>query len=254
MELAIQIASYSAAVAALVLGIIAIVLSLYFYRRNRELYDSLNKAVSGIESSTKVTEVVSKDMIGSVVQVLRESVTSGARGHIESLRGTVMQRSAAGLEEALKGLPDAERSRAREAVFAEIDSFLGTLKDRVSSQFSPPRDSTTAGSTETIPTRSQPIPGSISYDWMPFVRRIRDLQAENRFLSVKMLREKVFQNEPELQEALQIAIDRKMLSTHYVDNPKNPQFPTLACQLSLEHPAVREIIRAIGEKPAGTRY
>jgi hypothetical protein len=247
METAIQVVGFIVAVAALVLGVVAIWLSLYFYRRSNDLYNSLNNIISRIEASTKVTEVASKDMIRPIIQTVQEVFRSGARGHIESLRPTIIQRSAAGLNEALKGLPEPEKRKAREAVYAEIDSFLGTLKDQISLEFLPTRNLDTI-KMETIPTESKPIPGSISYDWIPFIRRIRDLQAEHRFLSVKMLREKVFGDEPDSQEALQIAIDRKMLSTYYIDNPKNPQFPTLACELNREHPVIKEIIQAIGEK------
>jgi len=248
METAIEVVGFVVAVAALVLGVVAIWLSLYFYRRSNDLYNSLNNIISRIEASTKVTEVASKDMIRPIIQTVQEVFRSGARGHIESLRPSIIQRSAAGLNEALKGLPEPEKSKAREAVYAEIDAFIGTLKDQISLEFLPIRNLDTTKPTETTPAESKPIPGSISYDWLPFIRRIRDLRAEHRFLSVKMLREKAFGNEPESQEALQIAIDREMLSTYYIDNPKNPQFPTLACELNSEHPIVREIIQAIGEK------
>jgi hypothetical protein len=248
MESAIQIASLVATVVALALSIIAIWLSLYFYRRSNELHNSLNGVITRIEASTKVTEVASKDMILPIVQTVQEVLRSSLPGHIESLRPTIMQRSAAGIDEALKGLPEEQRTKIREAVYAQIDSFLGTLKDQVSLEFSPTGAPGMTKAGATIPSTSKPIPGSISYDWVPFIRRIRDLQAGNRFLSVKHLRETVFKGEPDSQEALQIAIDRKMLSTYYQDNPKNPQFPTLACKLNSEHPLVREILQAVGSK------
>jgi hypothetical protein len=248
MESAIQIACFAATVVALVLSIVAIWLSLYFYRRSNEVYNSLSGVVSRIEASTKVTEVASKDMILPIVQTVQEVFRSSARGHIDSLRPAIIQRSAAGIDEALKELSEPERTKIREAVYAEIDSFLGTLKYQMSSEFSPIGNLDTIRSSVTIPTTSKPIPGSISYDWVPFIRRIRDLQAGNRFLSVKHLRETVFKNEPDSQEALQVAIDKEMLSTYYHDNPKNPQFPTLACKLNSEHPVIREIIQAIGSR------
>lgn len=249
MDTIIQVASLISAVAALILGVVAIWLALYFYRRSNDLYNSLNSIISRIEASTKITEVASKDIIRPIIQTLQEVYQSSTRGHIESLRPIIIQRSAASLDEALKDLPEPEKSRAREAVYAEIDAFLGTLKEQIGLEISPIRNLSTTMPVEVIPAESRPIPGSISYNWMPFIRRIRDLQARNRFLSVRMLREKAFGDEPDSQEALQIAIDRKMLSTHYVDNPKNPQFPTLACKLNSEHPVVKEILKAIGEKP-----
>lgn len=249
METIIQTASLISAVAALILGVVAIWLALYFYRRSNDLYNSLNSIISRIEASTKITEVASKDIIRPIIQTLQEVYQSSARGQIESLRPTVIQRSAASLDEALKDLPEPEKSRAREAVYAEIDAFLGTLKDQIGLEISPMRNFSTTAPADVMPVESRAIPGSPAYNWMPFVRRIRDLQAHNRFLSVRMLREKAFGDEPESQEALQVAIDRKMLSTYYVDNPKNPQFPTLACRLNAEHPVVKEILEAIGEAP-----
>ncbi len=246
MDTAIQIASYFLAVAALVLGVVAIWLSLYFYRRSNDLYNSLNDIISRIEASTKVTEVASKDIIRPIIQTLQEVYKSTARGHIDSMRPTIIQRSAASLDEALKELPGPEKSKVREAVYAEIDSFLGTLKEQLSLELSPSETLSQMRSLEAATTESNPIPGSISFSWIPFIRRIRDLQTTNRFLSVKMVREKVFEDQPEAQETLQIAIDRKMLLTYYVDNPKNPRFPTLACELNPEHVVVKEILQAIG--------
>src|SRR4030042_2046143 len=137
MDTAIQITSFFLAIAALVLGIVAIWLSLYFYRRSNDLFNSLGSIISRIEASTKVTEVASKDIIRPIIQTVQEMVQNAMRGQIDSLRPTIIQRSAANLDEALKGLPESERRKAREAVFSELDSFLGTLKQQIKSEISP---------------------------------------------------------------------------------------------------------------------
>jgi len=247
VETAIQIVSLVAALFAIALAVIVLWLSLYFYRRNNELYTSLSDMLSRVEASSKVTEVASKDIIKPIVEIVQEMVQDSARGRIDSLRPMIIQRSAAGLDEVLKELPESEKHKVREAVYKEIDSFLGTLGWQLGTGLK----ETITPTAEAVPSKFVPIPGSALYDWVLFVRRIRDLEAHNKFLSVKMLREKAFAREPETQEALQIAIDREMLLTYYVDNPKNPRFPTLACKLNREHPVARDILQAIGEAVEG---
>lgn len=247
METGIQIVSLVAALFAIALAVIVLWLSLYFYRRNNELYTSLSDMLSRVEASSKVAEVASKDIIKPIVEVVQEIFQGSARGRIDSLRPMFMQRSSAKLEEVLKELPESEKRKAREAIYNEIDSFLGTIRQQLGAGLLVSQSEMAAPAAESIPSKLVPIPGSVSYDWMPFIRRIRDFEAGHRFLSVKWLRETKFANEREMQDTLQIAIDREMLVTYYVDNPKNPVFPTLACRLNREHPVVRETLQAIGE-------
>lgn len=84
-----------------------------------------------------------------------------------------------------------------------------------------------------------PVPGTTSYNWIPFIQRMRALETSKKYLSVKWLREKVFSEDPEAQEALQVAIDTKMLLTYYRKNPKNPKFPTLCCKMDWDHPMLQ---------------
>ena len=184
METAIQVASIFGAVATIILGVIAIWLSLYFYRRNNDLYNSFTNIISRIEASSKVTEEMSKGVVQPLVTNM-----------IDSLRSTVVQRSAASLDEVLKGLPEEQKRKAREAIYKEFNAFIGTLKEKIGVRPLAPKEESIAPVAERIQEKLHTIPGSKLYDWMPFIRRIRDLEATHRFLSVKWLRETKFSRE-----------------------------------------------------------
>lgn len=93
------------------------------------------------------------------------------------------------------------------------------------------------------------LPGSPSYNWIPFMRKIRDLENSHKFLSIKWLREKRFSSDTESQEALQVAIDKSMLSIYYQDNPKKPKYPTQCCRLNKDHQLVKGTLQAIEKSP-----
>lgn len=77
-------------------------------------------------------------------------------------------------------------------------------------------------------------------DFAPFVKRMMDLEATNKFTSVKRLkRELVGQG---IEDCLQTAIETGILLTYYVNNYRNPKFPTLACRLNRGHSFVRDIL------------
>jgi len=83
---------------------------------------------------------------------------------------------------------------------------------------------------------------SAIYDLAPFLRRIRDLEKEHRFLSVKWLREKKYGNNPEAQEALQICLDKGYLKTYRQKNPRHPNRPVLSCKLNRENNDLKKIL------------
>lgn len=90
--------------------------------------------------------------------------------------------------------------------------------------------------------RARAAPSSIGYDWGPFVRRIAELEGQHRFLSVKWLNEKRLVGNPDMQEALQVALTNGILESYYVDNPKNKEFPVHACRLNPTDPIVSRIL------------
>ncbi|MBI4288995.1 MAG: hypothetical protein HY671_11275 [Chloroflexi bacterium] len=242
----IQVAGLVGSLATIILGVIAIWLSLYFYRRSNELYTALTSMISRVESSSRVTEVATKDIIQPIVATVQRMFQGDAREHVEILRPALMQRFAASLEEALSELPEGKKQRARTAIYKEIDAFLGTLKQKIGMPPLEVKSDGAAGIDEQTAETLKPIPGSDLYDWVPFLRRIRDLQATHKFISVKWLRETKLSREPEMREALQVALDRGMLQRYYVQNPHNPTFPTLGCRLNEDHPVVKKVIEAVG--------
>lgn len=81
-------------------------------------------------------------------------------------------------------------------------------------------------------------PSGPDYDWGPFVRLIKSLQDTRAFVGVKWLQGTRLARDPQMAQALQVALDREMLKTYKVPNPKNPQFPVTACRLNESHPQV----------------
>ena len=250
METAIQITTLIGTTAAIILGVIAICLTLYFYRRANEFDISMRDVLSEIQRSSRVTEATSRDVLHPVVETILGVVRSSTRSSIDSAGQTFMQKSAARLDRLLKAETDEDKKAARQSFIDEINSLLGTLRHEVGKVG-------VALEPQRVPAGRKPIredisamPGSPSYNWTPFVRRIRDMQLTHKFLSVKWLREKKFGQDPELQEALQIAIDRSLLLTSYRDNPANPAYPTLCCELNPDSPIVRDVLETIRENGA----
>ena len=207
----------------------------------------LSSIISRIEASSKASEVASKDIIQPIIETVRDMIQGSTQKQIDSLSANIVQRSAARLEETLKDMPEETRHEVRDVLNAEVSAFLGTLKQQIATTPSISHVETPEPRAGTTATQFASLPGTPTYDWMPFIRRIRDMETHNRFLSVRMLREKAFPGDPSTQEALQIAIDKGLLSTYYVDNPKKPRFPTKACKLNRDDPVVRTVLGAIGE-------
>lgn len=93
-----------------------------------------------------------------------------------------------------------------------------------------------------IKKRLPPRPAATLLEYAPFIRVIHNLEKSHGFLSVRWLREKYFAGSPASQEALQIALDRSMLLTERIPNPKNPKGMTLTCRLNPDHPVVKEVL------------
>lgn len=243
----IQIISLVGATTALILGVIAIWLSLYFYRRNDQLYDSMRETLSDIQASSRTTEVMSRDVLHPVIETILGMVRDSTTSRIDSIGQIFMQRTASKLESILGAQTPKEKESTRKEFFEELNSLLGTLRHEVGKVGLAWKEESAQQAVKPKLVRPARVPGSTSYNWTPFVRRIRDIEETHEFLSVKWLREKRFSDEPEYQEALQVAIDRSMVLTHYIDNPYNPEFPTKCCKLNREHATVIEVLEAIEE-------
>ncbi len=260
MEITIQIASLIGALSTIILGVIAIALSLYFYRLSMELHTQVSTTLNRIEVSSGVTEQATKDVIQPVVNAMVAGIRDKARSSIDTLGNSFTQRTIAQLETLFEADTEEERKSARQAFIKELDSLIGSLRNSVDGLQLDFESGQELGRPESVFMRGprslrgprdvqndgkRAMPGTQYYDWAPFIRKIRDMEESHDFLSVRWLREKRFADNPRFQGALQVAIDRELLSTHHEDNPNNPQFPTLCCRLNRDHALVRDILNAI---------
>ncbi|HEX2204563.1 MAG TPA: hypothetical protein VHG91_14725 [Longimicrobium sp.] len=208
------------AVFSIALSAVAMWLSIHFYRLSNELSGHL-QALAELKVSAKTTEATATQITSRAMDVLA--------GHLErriaeaEMEGRLQV--ARGLERALAETPPEERREARVAATRAVTDAFAKL-------------------------RTSAAPTAADYDWGPFVRRIDELQRKNAYLSVKWLDRTVFAGEPGMQEALQVAIEHEVVRTFRRENPNNPRFPTLCCELERRHPAVAE---ALGRRAPSPR-
>ena len=207
--------SLAAGIISIVLGSLAIWLSLYLYHRSNELLVQVIRALSEIAASTKSTENTTSQVTTRVIDVLAAQVKSSyTRAEQDAKLRAVekIERVLPGASMEQRKIVASEIARSVEEVFADI--------------------------------RSTVAPAAADYDWGPFIRRVDGIETTNRFLSVKWLRETQFAGQPSFQEALSIAIANGILGTYHRENPKAPDHPTLCCRLNRGLGAVRSALAA----------
>jgi len=212
----LKVLSIIGAVATIALGILAIWLSLYFYRRSNEINNAIVQMLSRIEASSKTTEVTSSRFTGRLLDAVTGNLD---RAGLERIEEKLTLRILERIRPVLKSAPQHVSKEAAKGVQEELAELFTTLK------------------VEAAPT-------SLDYDWGPFIRKIDELESKRKFLAVKWLNEKVFAGDPTMQEALQVAAKNGILQLYKKDNPTNAAFPTTACQLAREHPTVKRILKA----------
>ena len=213
-EIVLQIASLVGSIATIILGVLAIWLSLYFYRRSNDVYVALNTMLSRVEASSKTTEVTSTQVTSRLIDGV---IGSLQRENLEKLEHPAVLKFSEKVDRALQALP----KQSRESAVSEIRKDLEDLF---------------------LILRAETGPIAIDYDWGPFVRRIQVLETENRFLSIKWLNQKKLSDDPALREALPIAVKDGILELYSLANPKNPDFETTACRLNRQSPVVKKIL------------
>lgn len=203
----LQVVGLIGSLATIILGVIAIWLSLYFYRRSNEIFAAIFKALLDITASTKTTEATTTQVTSRVLDGLLSRVTRTEEA------ATLKVSQALG-----QAMPSATKE--------QLGSVQRELQKKLTEAFSN--------------LKSSVAPTSSTYDWGPFIRRIADLERKNRFLSVKWLHQTIFADDPGNRTALQVAIDEnKVLITYKLENPKKPgSQPTLCCKLNKADPAV----------------
>jgi hypothetical protein len=209
-EIVLKVATLVGSLATIILGTLAIWLSLYFYKRGNELYTAMTQALARIEASTKTTEVASTEVTKRLVEGV---LASFQKSTLRDAEQPTILRISEKLTEALGSLSPKKREAASRGVKEEVGALFRLL-------------------------RAEVAPSSLEYDWGPFIRRMDELEQENKFLSVKWLNEKVFAEDPVMKEALQVAIRDGILETYPIPNPRSLEHPTTACRLDRKNPAV----------------
>lgn len=250
MELVSVVASICGIFTTIILGGLAVWLSLYLYRMSTDLNTSIKSILSNVETSSKVTEITATHIIKPIINDLLRTNRSAMQDRISSESEIFTQRVMAMAEKLIQAQTPEEQGAAKGELLGEVDKLFGRIKDKAGKVGPLAKEDSVLVEGSPAVVKHKPIPGSSSYNWMPFVRRIRDIRnnAPSDYLSVRWLREERFSENSEFQEALQIAIDREMLHTYHKDNKHNPKFPILCCELNESHPTVKEILQAISKE------
>ena len=82
-EVILKLLSIVGAVATIVLGVLAIWLALYFYRRANEINNALIQMVARIEASSKSTEVASTQFTGRLIDAVTGTLDQTTLDQIE---------------------------------------------------------------------------------------------------------------------------------------------------------------------------
>lgn len=205
--------SLALSLVSIVISLIAIWQALYMYRMSNEVTQRLMQGLAELSASARSTEATTTQVTSRALDVLA--------GHFErrvdEAERESRMRVAETVAHALQQAPAHERFQAQAAATRAVTDALATLRASVA-------------------------PVASDYDWEPFIRRIDRLERNNRYLSVKWLHQKLFADDGALQEALQVAIELRILRTYHRPNPSRPQHPTLCCALDQEHPTVRSVL------------
>lgn len=254
----IQILGIIGTISTIILGVLAIWLSLYFFGMSNKLNDTTNSTLSRIEASASKAELASREVIAPLMTHISAVMHENVKMRIETSGPKFMDRLATHLDNVIKAQTPEEKEKARKAFFEEWDLFLKDIRDVVGQsgtisdiscdqmmhhvkEYLPGRD---------IPKLSMEVT-KLALDspfWLSFIRRISDIEEAHKFVSVKWLRETKFADDVEAQEALQIAIDKDILTTHRMENTKNPKYPILCCNLNRSNPIVKKALKLVQEK------
>ncbi len=199
----LSVVSLATGITSIVLGILAIGLSLYLYHKSNELMVNVIRALSEISASTKSTEHTNSQVTTRVIDVLAEQARSFTR---------VEQGAKLRAVERIESMPGVSRDQKR-VLASEVAKGVEEVLTEI---------------------RSGIAPSAADYDWGPFIRRVDTIERTNRFISVKWLRERIFAGEPSFQEAIAVAIGRGILIPYQLENPKRPPFATSCCRLNRE--------------------
>ncbi len=202
-------------VVTLVLGIIAVLFSFSFYK-------SSNSAMRQIEKSADIASTYSKEIAKELIAILSGKVSHESEEYIKE---TIVKHLNV-LTDKIPGSDKEIIKKIKSDVLKQIDSYYRSALIK---------PSTIEGKTETKEIVNE-------LDLSSFIRRIDELESENKFLSARYLREKVFANEPFTVKVMQYAIDQDMLTKYLIDNPHKPNRPVTAVKLDRENSTVKNLL------------
>lgn len=193
------------------LAVIAIWLSLHFYRRGNDIYlktlDFLSRIegqVGRIEVLTGHTEEASTKVTGRLLDGVLGQLPSPSKID-QTEEATVLQ-----LAERVAAVLGPKRTQ-------ETDAIQKGIQEVVSNAFTA--------------VKAQVAPASIEYDWGPFVRRIDAIEKTHKFIGISLLHKRIFADEANLREALQFALRNGILIQEFVPNLPGQAHSVRACKL-----------------------
>jgi hypothetical protein len=216
------------------LGAFSILVTWKLYQAGNRVNIETLKLLAQVDKATHTTEVTSTRFTERMVNTLIDLVARDVRANVALSSTEVAKRVESTLDQSLAGVDPAIAEEAKRSVLAELSDTFRMLQSAVEESIPEGREAATAGSS----VRGLMVPA------LPRVISWLEKNEKNfEFYSVKFLREKLFASDPIAQEALQSAIDQKLVALYQVPNPKNPEHPVTACKLNREHPLVRQILR-----------
>jgi len=168
------------------------------------------------------------------MSIFRQSTISG----FDYLRSEYMGKIASAVNNLAIATTETEKKKAKDSITKELNAMFGTFKDKIDEISISPSTSSLSGVSESFDSYL----GVPKIKWVNFIQRLDKLEGEMSFLSVKWLRARLFKNENDTREILQLAIHSRIVEKYYVNNPNNPQFPTLACKLVRNNEFVKQTL------------
>jgi len=229
------------------LGVFSIVVTWNLYKESNKTHLEAISVLREIKSSTSNTEVTATRFTERLVEGLLVTLSNLMSLRLGGAEKGVAERIRAVLENELPDMPAGQRHSLQREVLSLITDAFGPVRQEAfklarAAEVELPTRRTAPPPAGYAPTRA-PITAGPSPDLTYVIRWIAEQEPpKNRFLSVKNLREKRFAQNQTLQDAFQSALNSGMLETYYVDNPRNPEWPTKACRVNRTNETVKEIL------------
>lgn len=201
-------------VVTLILGTIAVLFSFSFYK-------SSNSAMTQIGKSADIASTYSKEIGSELIKILRGKVSQESEEYIKE----VIAKHLNVLADKIPGRDKEIIKKVKSDVLDQIDSYYRMATKQPS----------------TIERKNEIVD---ALDLSRFIKRIDELESDNKFLSAKYLREKVFATEPYTIKLMQYAIDEGILIKYSLANPNRPNYPVTGVKLDRENSTVKNILRS----------